>query len=129
MEEQQKHQMNITRQGDIVTGDITANSTAPTTLTAGGYRLTKNGSTARLTVFAQWTNAGTTNTTATFDLSDHLADIADIVAQFDKVPGQCVANDSAIGTALLDKTAKTVVATFGSASLTKVEASFVFECE
>lgn len=129
MEEQQNHEMNITRQGNIASAAITANSTAPTTLLAGGYRLSKTGKTCRLSVHAEWDNAGATNTTATFDLASVIADIPDIVSQFNKVGGQCVANDSAIGTAILDKAAETVVCTFGSASLEKVEAHFVFECE
>jgi hypothetical protein len=129
MEEQQNHEMNITRQGDIASAAITVNSTAPTALVAGGYRLSKNGKTCRLAVFAEYTNAGATNTTATFNLATVMADIPGIVSQFNKVGGQCVANDSAIGTALLDKDAETIVATFASASLTKIEAHFVFECE
>lgn len=128
MAEQQTKELNTARQGSIASAAITANSTAPTTLEAGGYRISKQGNTCRLAVFAKWTNAGTTNTTATFDLTSVWDQLPAIVSQFNKVGGQCVANDSAIGTALLDKSAKTIVATFGSASLASIEAHIVFEC-
>lgn len=127
--EKQESVLSITKNGDILTAAITANSTAPTGLLAGGYRIAKNGKICRLTVFAQWGAAGTTNTTATFNLAAVMAEIPGIVSQFNKVAGQCVANDAVAGTALLDKNAETVVCTFASASLESVEAHFVFECE
>lgn len=132
MADQQQVPLSMKITGTIPTGKITANSTAPTTLTAGGYTLIKSGNIARLNVYAAWSSAGTTNTTATFTLDDVLTALAakglTIVPVNEKVAGLGVANDSASATAILDTgTAKTAVATFSSASLTKVEATFVLQ--
>jgi hypothetical protein len=70
MADKQQDGLSIKVTGSIPTGKVTANSTAPTTLVAAGYSVVKNGYTARLAVWAEWTNAGATNTTATFTLDD-----------------------------------------------------------
>lgn len=131
MPETQQVGLSVKISGDIPTGKVTANSTAPTTLVAAGYVAIRTGHTVRLALFAEWTNAGATNTTATFTLDDVLAALEAKgivpVVQNTLVAGQSIANDSAIGTALLNASTGAAVATFGSASLTKIEQVFTFE--
>lgn len=119
--------------GTIPTGKVTANSTAPTTLVAAGYSVAKVGHMARLVVFAEWSGAGTTNTTATFTLDDVLTALEAKgvvpVSQNGIVGGHAIANNAGFGSALLTLSTGAAVATFGSASLTKIEQVYLLEVE
>lgn len=133
MADKQQDGLSIKVTGSIPTGKVTANSTAPTTLVDAGYSVVKNGYTARLAVWAEWTNAGATNTTATFTLDDVLTALAAKgivpVSQNGVVGGHSIANNAGSGSALLTLSSGAAVATFGSASLTKVEQIYHIEVQ
>lgn len=133
MADKQQDGLSLKITGSIPTGKVTANSTAPTTLVTAGYTLIKNGYMARLAVWAEWSGAGTTNTTATFTLDDVLAALAAKgvvpVSQNGVVGGHSIANNAGSGSALLTLSSGAAVATFGSASLTKIEQIYHIEVQ
>lgn len=116
--------------GTIAAAKISAGGGTPPTGASGAYRVSRSGFTARLSLSAAFTGAGTGNTSLVFDISGIVNSIPVIIAPGAKVPGLATVNDTAeVANVLLDKTAKTITVTFASTPLASAEAVIVYECE